>query len=119
CDAYVAVSRISTPDSWDYDAVAGRRLPRRVSGGQHPKIRIRMPDGEDVLADVVRVASQTLGDRLIAVYALGSLAHGGFSPLVSDIDAAVILTDPVRRSDPDSIHDVADQVRALGSALHS
>lgn len=75
-------------------------------------------DGEAVLRDVVRVASGTVGDRLVAVYALGSLAHGGFSPLVSDIDVAVILAGPGRPSDRELVLQVADQVRDTGSALH-
>ena len=35
-----------------------------------------------------------LGDRLLAAYALGSPAHGGFSELVSDIDVGLIVNDP-------------------------
>src|SRR5690625_5206099 len=75
--------------------------------------------GDDVLDDAIRVASRVLGDRLIAVYALGSLAHGGFSPLVSDVDVAVILTDPTRQTDTELVLDIADTVRAIGSPLHS
>jgi hypothetical protein len=33
------------------------------------------------------------GSRLRSVYVLGSLAHGGFCPLVSDVDVAIILTE--------------------------
>ena len=47
--------------------------------------------GHDVLADAVAAYTQALGERLVAAYALGSLAHGGFSPLVSDVDLALIL----------------------------
>lgn len=75
--------------------------------------------GEDVLSDVVRIATGALGDRLIAAYAMGSLAHGGFSPLVSDVDVALILADPLQRSDTELIAGVADTVRAIGSPLHS
>jgi hypothetical protein len=74
--------------------------------------------GEDVLRDVVRVASDSLGERLIAAYAMGSLAHGGFSPLVSDVDVGLILTDPIRESDADSVVGVAENVRSIGSPLH-
>jgi predicted nucleotidyltransferase len=49
--------------------------------------------GDDVLADAVRAGRESLGGRLLAAYALGSLAHGGFSPLVSDVDVALILAD--------------------------
>lgn len=75
-------------------------------------------DGEAVLRDVVRVTAAAFGERLVAGYALGSLAHGGFSPLVSDVDVALILADPARPSDRDVVLGVANQVRAMGSALH-
>jgi hypothetical protein len=74
---------------------------------------------EDVLHDVVRIAISAVGDRLTAVYALGSLAHGGFSPLVSDVDVALIVADPARQSDKGLVSGVADTVRAIGSPLHS
>lgn len=32
-----------------------------------------------------------LGVRVISVYAIGSLAHGGFAPAVSDVDLAVLV----------------------------
>jgi hypothetical protein len=74
--------------------------------------------GEDVLLDVVRIASDSLGERLIAAYAMGSLAHGGFSPLVSDVDAGLILSDPIQESDAGSLAGVAEHVRSVGSPLH-
>ncbi|HEY4019352.1 MAG TPA: hypothetical protein VGM75_11740 [Pseudonocardiaceae bacterium] len=43
-----------------------------------------------------------LADRLVAAYALGSLAHGGYAPAVSDIDLALVLTD-TRDSDAATI----------------
>jgi hypothetical protein len=58
-----------------------------------------------------------LGSRLIAGYALGSLAHGGFSPLVSDVDLGLILQDPLKAKDRLTIHKVARSVRAGGSGL--
>jgi hypothetical protein len=36
-------------------------------------------------------ASAALEARLISVYAIGSLAHGGFAPAVSDVDVAVLV----------------------------
>jgi len=54
---------------------------------------------EHVLAAVVRLARESLAGRLLAAYALGSIAHGGFSPLVSDVDVGLILADPIRSSD--------------------
>ncbi len=74
--------------------------------------------GEAVLAQAVAAYRQALGSRLVAGYALGSLAHGGFSPLVSDVDLGLILQDPPRASDRLTIRRVAGAVRAGGSALH-
>jgi hypothetical protein len=95
---------------------------RLGSGGAHTNQEWTPPtdhaSGEDVLRDVVRVASDSLGERLIAAYAIGSLAHGGFSPLVSDVDVGLILTDPIQESDPDSIVGVAENVGSIGSRLH-
>jgi hypothetical protein len=75
--------------------------------------------GEDVLADAVRVARRCLGGRLLAAYALGSLAHGGFSALVSDIDLALVLADPIQAADAGTLLAVAADVRAVGSPLHA
>ncbi|MCE3552952.1 hypothetical protein LWC33_15995 [Pseudonocardia sp. RS11V-5] len=47
--------------------------------------------GELVLRTATAVAREVLGEHLDAVFALGSLAHGGFAPLASDVDVAVIL----------------------------
>ncbi len=74
--------------------------------------------GEAVLAEAVAAYHRALGSRLVAGYALGSLAHGGFSPLVSDVDLGLILADPLRRSDRWVIRRVATGVRAGGSPLH-
>ena len=73
--------------------------------------------GEAVLAHAVAAYEQALGPRLIAGYALGSLAHGGFSPLVSDVDLGLILADPLKMSDHLTIGRVAGAVRADGPAL--
>jgi hypothetical protein len=73
--------------------------------------------GEAVLVRAVAAYRAALGSRLIAGYALGSLAHGGFSPLVSDVDLGLILDDPVRAKDRLTIRTVARSVRAGGSAL--
>ena len=71
-----------------------------------------------MLADAISAYRAALGSRLVAGYALGSLAHGGFSPLVSDVDLGLILQDPLRGSDRMTIHRAARAVRAGGSALH-
>lgn len=74
--------------------------------------------GEAVLAHAVAAFDHALGSRLVAGYALGSLAHGGFSPLVSDVDLGLILADPPRASDRLTIRRVAGAVKAGGPALH-
>jgi hypothetical protein len=74
--------------------------------------------GEAVLAQALDAYQAALGPRLIAAYALGSLAHGGFSPLVSDVDLGLVLDDPFRVKDRLAIRGVAGTVRAGGSPLH-
>src|SRR5689334_775776 len=73
--------------------------------------------GEAVLTQAVAAYRAALGSRRIAGYALGSLAHGGFSPLVSDVDLGLILEDPVRVKDRLTIRTVARSVKTGGSAL--
>ena len=46
---------------------------------------------DQVLADTVEAAQAVLGAEIEAIYTLGSLAHGGFAPLVSDVDIAIVL----------------------------
>jgi hypothetical protein len=72
---------------------------------------------ERVLAEAADAYRAALGDRLVGAYALGSLAHGGFSPLVSDIDLGLIVADPVRAGDADTIQAVADAEKGKGSEL--
>ena len=74
-------------------------------------------DAESILAQAADAYRVALGQRLEAAYALGSLAHGGFSPLVSDIDLGLIVSDPLRRGDADTIEAVADAQRSQGSEL--
>jgi predicted nucleotidyltransferase len=51
--------------------------------------------GQELLAATVDLAQELWRDRFVAAYALGSLAHGGFRPLVSDIDIGFVLADPL------------------------
>jgi hypothetical protein len=74
--------------------------------------------GEAVLDQAVAAYQAALGPRLVAAYALGSLAHGGFSPLVSDVDLGLILADPFRMKDRLTVRTVGNAVRAGGSVLH-
>jgi hypothetical protein len=102
--------------------VTGRRLVRDlVQAGQEFPADAEL--GEAVLAGAVAAYAEALGSRLVACYALGSLAHGGFSPLVSDVDLGLILRDPPRVRDRWTIRAVAGTVRSGGvrsggSALH-
>jgi hypothetical protein len=75
-------------------------------------------NGERVLAEASEAYRAALGERLLAAYALGSLAHGGFSELVSDVDLGLILSDPLRRADGETIRAVADAEKGKGSPLH-
>ena len=77
-----------------------------------------MDEGHAILAEAVAAYQAALGPRLLAAYALGSLAHGGFSPLVSDVDLGLVLTDPPTSDDPERLRLVAESVKAGGSALH-
>jgi hypothetical protein len=46
---------------------------------------------DQVVADTVEAARVVFGAEIEAIYTLGSLAHGGFAPLVSDVDVAIVL----------------------------
>lgn len=46
---------------------------------------------DNVVDDTVEAARTVFGNEIEAIYTLGSLAHGGFAPLVSDVDVAIIL----------------------------
>jgi hypothetical protein len=79
---------------------------------------VRRMEGEAVLAAAVAAYQAALGERLLAAYALGGLAHGGFSRLVSDIDLGLIVSDPLRSDDAEAIQAVAETERSKGSELH-
>lgn len=57
------------------------------------------------------LAWQLWPERLVAAYALGSLAHGGFST-VSDVDMGLVLADPIAPSDAQGVRRLAELVRA-------
>jgi hypothetical protein len=46
-----------------------------------------------IAADSATAFQEVFAERFVAAYALGSVAHGGYAPAVSDIDLAIILTD--------------------------
>jgi hypothetical protein len=73
--------------------------------------------GEAILVQAVERARATWGPRLLGAYALGSLAHGGFSDLVSDVDLGLILDDPLAPDDAARVAAVGEHVRATGAPL--
>jgi hypothetical protein len=62
--------------------------------------------GWDVIEAAVAAAQERLGERLASAYAIGSLAHGGFAPAVSDVDLALLTGEPV-----DDIADVVEEIQ--------
>lgn len=53
--------------------------------------RDRGEPGEKILRQALHAARDVFGPELSAAFALGSLAHGGFAPLVSDVDLMLVL----------------------------
>ncbi|MBD2891524.1 hypothetical protein amrb99_04300 [Actinomadura sp. RB99] len=49
------------------------------------------PTGREVVQAALAEAAARLDERLVAAFAIGSLAHGGFAPLVSDVDVALVV----------------------------
>jgi hypothetical protein len=75
--------------------------------------------GWDVIEAATAAATERLGDRLLSAYAIGSLAHGGFAPAVSDIDLA-LLTGDVDGGMAEVVEEIQDEVAGtweLGSRL--
>lgn len=66
---------------------------------------------EQVLAAALASARRSLQERLVAAYALGSLAHGGFSP-VSDVDLGLVLGDPMRETDASLVSALVKSIKA-------
>ena len=62
-------------------------------------------------------ATTAFGEHLVSVYAIGSLAHGGFAPAVSDVDIAV-LVDRCDARVPPIIGEIVESTRhRLGQGL--
>lgn len=73
--------------------------------------------GEQVLQTAVAHAREAWADRLVAAYALGSLAHGGFSIHVSDVDIGLILQDPLGEKDGALAQELSSSLKASGAPL--
>ncbi len=75
--------------------------------------------GWDVIDAAVAAAEERLEDRLASAYAIGSLAHGGFAPAVSDVDLALLTGGPVEDMTA-IVEEIQDEVAGtweLGSRL--
>lgn len=75
-----------------------------------------MVEAEAILSEAVGAYRAAFGERLVAAYALGSVAHGGFSALVSDVDLGLILADPLGSQDGETVEAIAETQKQTGSA---
>lgn len=73
--------------------------------------------GERVLDAATRAAAELFGPRLVAAYALGSLAHGGFNALVSDVDLALVFDGPLRADDEANVAKLKQSIVDSGMPL--
>ncbi len=60
-----------------------------------------------LIADCRSLAEEAFSERLLSVYLIGSLGHGGFIPAVSDIGVALLLVDPLVATDAEQISALA------------
>jgi len=74
------------------------KAPERIS-----QPNMSTATAEQVVADTVEAAETVFGAEIEALYTLGSLAHGGFAPLVSDVDVAIVLGS----TEPDTANRIA------------
>jgi predicted nucleotidyltransferase len=63
---------------------------------------------------VVPLWQEELGPKLLGIYLMGSLAHGGFSSRYSDIDVAVVTEAGLATQTLDSVRSRATAVGRLG-----
>jgi len=68
----------------------------------------------DLVQKTLQQAKEQFPGRIIAAYCLGSLAHGGFSP-VSDVDFGLVLTHPLNDEDVTSIGLVKSKIEATNA----
>ena len=73
--------------------------------------------GNAVLHAALCRVQAMFGGRLVAAYALGSLAHGGFSSHVSDVDLGLVLADPLGAADAEAIASLNAGVKVTGLPL--
>jgi hypothetical protein len=65
------------------------------------------PAVAELVAACRSLAEEAFGARLLGVYLIGSLGHGGFSPAVSDVGVAFLLDDPLTETDAEQISALA------------
>jgi len=73
--------------------------------------------GRAILTAAETALTDRFGNRVVAIYALGSLAHGGFSAFVSDIDVGLIIESPLQDTDASCVSRASELVRAAGLPL--
>lgn len=76
--------------------------------------RLSIDDPEAILEFVADLVDRAFADRLVATFVIGSVAHGGFSRLVSDVDLAVLVADPLTADDRTTIAEITRAVHTLG-----
>jgi hypothetical protein len=86
-----------------------------------PPVEPGTEEGWRVIDAAARSARAHLGSALLSAYAIGSLAHGGFTVAVSDVDIALLTGEaadrPMRGVVKAIAADVADTGVALGGRL--
>ncbi len=82
-----------------------------------PPIDPGTEEGWRVIDAAVRSARAHLGDDLLSAYAIGSLAHGGFTAAVSDVDIALLTGDLAGRNMHALVIAIAADVADAGVTL--
>jgi hypothetical protein len=59
----------------------------------------------------INLATNCFKQRFTAAFTIGSLAHGGFEPLVSDVDLAFIIAEPISDGDQITIDRINAEIK--------
>jgi hypothetical protein len=91
------------------DVERHRRDSSRAGAQNEPMRHITGDPATDrYLADLVATADGILGDRLVGAYALNSVARGNYLPGRSDLDVAIVVSEPL---DPPTRQRLAEATR--------
>src|SRR6188508_2850766 len=109
--ARAGASRRSSP-RWSAPSCSAGSDPRRPGSVSPPRawrwarrtVALVDPSGARYLQALTAEVGAVLGGRVVGVYAHGSLLLGGYLPTRSDIDALVVVEDPLA---PDEQADLA------------